>query len=166
MKFGLVILCLWAASVTPAFSAAEPAVAPVLNRPLARGEIIRGQDLQMLQLKHGASHLVYITDPGQLAGMSAKRPLRPGVPLRASDISEPRIVAKGDIVTMAFEAPGMRLSVRGKALDDGLLGASVRVLNTQTNRTVEATVVAAGYVLVSQPNNHVQSANSGAAYAR
>jgi len=148
-RFGLATICLLAASVTPALAANEPTMAVVLNRPLNRGDVISESDLDVTELKKGSSGLIYVTDPGQLVGMSAKRPLRSGVPLRTSDVAVPKVVTKGEIVTMAFEAPGMSLSVRGKSLDDGLLGDTIRVLNTQTNRAVEATVAAPGYVLVS-----------------
>lgn len=158
-RFAIASACLLAASAAPALSASEATGVLVLNRPLNRGEIISENDLAFTELKNGSAGLIYITSPEQLIGMAAKRPLRSGVPLRASDVAEPKVIRKGDMVTIAFEAPGMSLSVRGKALDDGLLGASVRVLNIQANRVVEASVAAPGYVLVSPQNNVVKAAN-------
>ncbi len=161
-RFGLATVCLLAASVTPALAANEPTMAIVLNRPLNRGDVISESDLDVTELKKGSSGLIYVTDPEQLVGMSAKRPLRSGIPLRASDVAVPKVVTKGEIVTMAFEAPGMSLSVRGKSLDDGLLGDTIRVLNTQTNRTVEATVAAPGYVLVSSQTADINTSQISA----
>lgn len=145
-------LGLWLAAATPA-SAIEMQATPVLAQPLARGAIIREDGIIEKDFKRSPAGFDYITDRGMLIGMAAKRPLRAGVPLRISDIQQPDIVKKGDLVTVAFEAPGLSLSIRGKALEDGKYGQAVRVMNTQTNRTFEGVALAAGYVLVSPMAN-------------
>lgn len=139
---------LWLSAAAPA-SAIEMLATPVLAQPLARGAIIREDGIVDKDIKRSPAGIDYITDRGMLIGMAAKRPLRAGVPLRTSDIQQPDIVRKGDLVTVAFEAPGLSLSIRGKALEDGKYGQAVRVMNTQTNRTFEGVALAAGYVLVS-----------------
>lgn len=163
---GIAILCLLPASAAAAISAPQTTAVSVLSRPLGRGDIIREADLETLEYKGSNANQAFITDHGDLLGMSLKRAMRAGVPLRESDIMVPKIVAKGDIVTMAFEVPGISLSTRGKSLDDGALGARVRVINTQTNRTVEASVSAPGYVLVSPPAGKLAISESGAVAAR
>ncbi len=145
--FSLILLPL--TGVTPAHSATEMHMVPVLAQPVGRGEIIRDEAVVLQEMKRSPAGIDYITDGQVLVGMAAKRPLRAGAPLRLSDISQPRLVAKGDLVTIAFQAPGLSLSVHGKALEDGVQGQAIRVLNTQTNRTFEGAVAAAGYVLVS-----------------
>jgi flagella basal body P-ring formation protein FlgA len=46
----------------------------------------------------------------------------------------------------------MYLTAQGKALDDGGQGSVIRVANTQSNRTIEAVVQAAGRVAVQPPS--------------
>ncbi len=139
----------WVAGISPALAAIEMHMVPVLAQPIARGEIIRTDSVVLQEIKRSPAGIDYITDSTALIGMAAKRPLRAGVPLRITDIAQPQIIKKGDLVTIAFEAPGLSLSIRGKALDDGVYGQSIRVMNTQTNRTFEGVAAAAGYVLVS-----------------
>ncbi len=122
---------------------------PVLAQPIARGDIIGEENVVMLEKRRSPAGIDYITDSAALVGMAAKRPLRAGVPLRVMDIDQPKIIKKGDLVTIAFEARGLSLTIRGKALEDGIQGQSIRVINTQTNRTFEGAAAAAGYVLVS-----------------
>jgi len=142
------------ALVTPALPAVEMHMVPVLAQPIARGDIIRGESLVLQEMKRSPAGIDYITDSASMIGLAAKRPLRAGVALRSSDLTQPRLVAKGDLVMIAFEAPGLSLSVRGKAVEDGVHGQSIRVVNTQTGRTIDGTVSGAGYVLVSPLIRH------------
>ncbi len=147
----LALVCFAHIGAPSAFSATGSTTVLALTRPLNRGDIILESDLESIEIKGGGAHRIYITDNDALIGMSVKRAIRAGVPMRAADITKPIIIAKGDMITMAFEAPGIILTTRGKSLDDGVQGATVRVMNTQTSRTVEATVTAPGYALVSMP---------------
>jgi flagella basal body P-ring formation protein FlgA len=53
-------------------------------------------------------------------------------------------VRRGDTVTLVYQAPGMSLTMRTRALEDGALGQSVRLLNTASNRTIDAVVTGPG----------------------
>jgi flagella basal body P-ring formation protein FlgA len=49
-------------------------------------------------------------------------------------------VRRGDTVTIVVQAPGVTLSSRARALEDGAVGQTVRFLNLTSNRTIEASV--------------------------
>lgn len=49
-------------------------------------------------------------------------------------------VRRGEIVTLIYVAPGMQLTARARAAADASVGDTIRVVNLQSNRTVEATV--------------------------
>jgi flagella basal body P-ring formation protein FlgA len=53
-------------------------------------------------------------------------------------------VRRGDAVTLIYAAPGMSLSMRARALEDGAVGQSVRLLNVSSNRTIDAVVTGPG----------------------
>jgi flagellar basal body P-ring formation protein FlgA len=53
-------------------------------------------------------------------------------------------VRRGETVTLEYAAPGLSLSMRARALEDGAVGDSVRFLNTSSNRTIEAVVTGPG----------------------
>jgi hypothetical protein len=59
------------------------------------------------------------------------------------------VVRRGDAVTLLYQAPGVSLSMRARALEDGAVGQSVRLLNTSSNRTVEGVVTGPGAARVS-----------------
>jgi flagella basal body P-ring formation protein FlgA len=90
-------------------------------------------------------------------GLAAKRSLKSGQVIRASDLMKPELVARNETVTISYEAPGMVLSIRGKALDAGTKGDVISVLNTQSNRTIQATVTGPGRVNVTSASMRIVS---------
>src|SRR5262249_4627680 len=127
--------------------AVETLPVAVTLRPLARGEIVKGADVTIerrpkVDFREGAPAA---TDP---VGLAARHQLRAGQPLRASDLMRPEIVQRNEPVTIVYEAPGLVLTMRGKALDPGAQGDVISVLNSQSNRTVQGTVVGPARVVV------------------
>lgn len=53
-------------------------------------------------------------------------------------------IHRGEPVLLVYEAPGIQLSMRTRALEDGAVGQSVRLLNTASNRTIDAVVTGPG----------------------
>jgi hypothetical protein len=83
------------------------------------------------------------------AGVNAVQVVRPGgaratVPASGGRSIADAAVRRGETVTLQYAAPGMSLSMRARALEDGAVGDSVRFLNTSSNRTIEAIVTGPG----------------------
>lgn len=53
-------------------------------------------------------------------------------------------VRRGEPVTLTFEAPGLRLTAKARALHDAGAGERVRLQNLQSNRTIDAIVTGPG----------------------
>jgi flagella basal body P-ring formation protein FlgA len=53
-------------------------------------------------------------------------------------------IRRGDLVTLVYIAPGLQLTTRAKALSDGSIGGPIRLVNLQSNRTVDAMVTGPG----------------------
>jgi flagellar basal body P-ring formation protein FlgA len=113
---------------------------PTLNRALPPGETIRAGDIEVLRLRADRIAGDVIADLHELVGRTPRRSLRAHEPLRAGDIQVPIVVHKGDLVTVLLETPLMRLSAQGKALEDGAMGAAIRVANTKSNRVIDVVV--------------------------
>jgi flagellar basal body P-ring formation protein FlgA len=113
---------------------------PTLNRTVAPGETIRAGDVAFLRLRADRIAGDVVAELGELVGRTPRRPLRAHEPLRAGDIQVPIVVHKGDLVTVFLETPLMRLSAQGKALEDGAMGAAIRIANTKSNRIIDAVV--------------------------
>ena len=121
---------------------------PVLANRVMRGEIITQRDIEWLRLRSGRIPHNTVLDADALVGLSPKRTLRAGVPIRISEVRQPVLVSKGAYVTLVLETRSMILTVRGRALEDGGRGDTIRVTNAQSHSVVEGVVTRAGIVAV------------------
>jgi flagella basal body P-ring formation protein FlgA len=114
---------------------------PVPTRALAIGDVFGANDVNTIKLPRERVAADAVTDPQALIGKAARHGLRPGEIVHASDVEEPVVVHKGDMVSIELNTDTMQLTAQGKALDDGARGASIRIANTQSNRTIDALVI-------------------------
>jgi flagellar basal body P-ring formation protein FlgA len=119
----------------------------VTLRSLARGEIIKASDVAIerrpkAEFREGAPAAA---DP---TGLALRNQVRAGQPLRATDLMRPEIVHRNEAVTIVYEAPGLVLTMRGKAVDPGAEGDVITVLNSQSNRAVQGTIAGPARVVV------------------
>lgn len=83
-------------------------------------------------------------------GVDSVRVVRPGgmratLPAASGARSvEAAAVRRGESVTLVFQAPGIALTTRARALEDGAVGQNVRLLNLSSNRTIDAIVTGPG----------------------
>lgn len=124
---------------------------PVLNRAVAMGEVITARDIDRIKLRRDRIGPDVVTDAAQLIGKSPRYPLRPQQLLHVADVQQPILVHKGDLVTLVLETPLMQLTAQAKALEDGAMGATIRVANTQSNRVIDAAVTGPGAATVGDP---------------
>lgn len=121
---------------------------PVPKRPFSKGEILRADDIETISLKAEHMPADIVADRDSLVGRSAVRGLRAGHPVYARDIERPVLVPKDSLVTLVLQASHMRLTARGKAVDQGSHGDVIRIVNEQSKQVVEGTVIAAGQVAI------------------
>ncbi len=115
-------------------------VVPVLKDNRQHGHIITAKDIDYIKVREGDFVHGTIVDDSFLVGMTPRRFAVAGKPLRESDIIAPRIVERGDYVTMNLKHGPLNLTAQGKALENGSKGDIIRVVNTSSNITVEAVV--------------------------
>lgn len=130
----------------------EVVAVPVLADRARRGVVIRDRDLTTLKLRRNAIARDAILDRAEIVGMTPKRYLREGVPLRPSDLSPPVLVRRGSLVTLTLRTERMLITARARALDEGARGDVVRVVNPRSKSTVEGVVAGPGLVAVSAPS--------------
>jgi flagellar basal body P-ring formation protein FlgA len=121
---------------------------PVPTHAINRDEIVRRSDLSLVKLAADRLDSNVVADAGQLVGQTAGHLLRPGEPVRASDVHPQVLVTKGSLVTMIYQTPYMVISLRGKAIQDGAKGETVRVMNLQSKRELDGVVASADTVVV------------------
>jgi flagella basal body P-ring formation protein FlgA len=126
----------------------ELVVVAVLTRPVGRGEAVERSDLSIERRPRDGLPADVQTDPAELGGQVARRPLAAGQAIRAGDLAKPDLVARGDLVTVLYEVPGMVLTLRARASQGGGKGDVITVVNPQSKKVLQAQVVAPGQVSV------------------
>jgi flagella basal body P-ring formation protein FlgA len=127
-------------------------------RPIQRGETVKRSDLILDRRPRSEIASDALLHIDAAIGLAARRNLRAGEPLRPTDLMKPELVQRNDTVTLVYEAPGMLLTVRGKALEAGAAGDAVSVVNLQSKRTVHGTVSGPGRITVFVPVTRIASA--------
>lgn len=123
----------------------------VIGRALNRGEAIAAADITIERRPKEAAPADAQVGQASLAGQVAQRSLSAGAVLRAGDLAPPDLVSRGEAVTIVFDSPGLNLSLRGQANENGRLGAMITVTNPVSKKILSATVIGAGRVSVGPP---------------
>ena len=123
---------------------------PVLKNRLARGAIIREDDIAMqpillTRIRSG----ITITDPQALVGKTLKRVIALGMPLHPFDLALQTIITPNSEVEMSYSGNGINVSDRGIALEKGALGEIIRIKNSKSGTIVRARVEGPNTVTVS-----------------
>ena len=129
-------------------TAIETVEAAVLARNVERNEVLKGSDV-VVERRPRAEVGADVAARDRAVGMQARRQLRAGQALKTADLAKPDLVQRDQNVTLIYEAAGLYLTVRGKALDGGTEGDVVNVLNLQSKRTVSGVVTGRGQVSIS-----------------
>ncbi len=122
---------------------------PALTRAYLAGEEILPEDVQWIDVRETTLRPGTVLDPENFTGQAARRALRAGKPIRVSDLKRVTAVSRGEIITVVYEVPGIRLTAKARALGEAALGESLRVVNLQSSRTIDVVVTAPGYASAS-----------------
>lgn len=122
---------------------------PVPARSIAVGEVIGEADLQWRRFRADRLGQDPVLNADAILGKAPRRALRPGIPVRAADLVVPLVIQKGAPVTMIYSAPGIHLTMVGRALEAGANGQWIRVLNPQSKMVAYGAVSPDGTVLVT-----------------
>ena len=82
-----------------------------------------------------------LSSPDRLIGMTARRVVVAGRPVRSSDIIAPQIIERGQLLTLSLDNAFMRLSTQAKALENGAKGEVIRVVNTNSHQPLQALIL-------------------------
>jgi flagellar basal body P-ring formation protein FlgA len=126
---------------------------PVLTRNVAPGEAIAAGDIQTVSLRAERLNQNYVGNASDLIGRTPKRSIRPGEPVRPSDIQVPLVVHRNDLVTVVLQTSTIMLTTQATALQDGAVGQAIRVSNTRSKKTLDATVTGPGNVVLAIPTS-------------
>lgn len=120
----------------------------VATRGLVRGAVITADDVVVARRRINSTRMDYLSSASSAVGRVAARAIAPEQILGAANVTLPRLVKRGDEVTIASVGSTISVRVRGQALKDGALGDRVSVRNLNSKRVVEGVVNADGMVVV------------------
>lgn len=113
---------------------------PVLKDTLRNGDIIGKADIIWIDIEEKDIQPDNILKEEDLVGLTPRRIITAGKPLRDNELQRPQMVSRGDFVTLIFQSGPMTLTAKGKALQDGANGDLIRFVNTASNRTLDGIV--------------------------
>jgi flagella basal body P-ring formation protein FlgA len=119
-----------------------------VTRTIEHGGIVKDSDVLVERRPRAEVGRDVVTKREQAAGLAARNSLQPGRPIRIADLMTPDLVQRNEIVTLIYEAPGILLTIRGKATEGGAEGDAINVINEQSKRTVQGTIVGPGRVAI------------------
>jgi flagella basal body P-ring formation protein FlgA len=123
--------------------------APTLTETLGPGAILSAADIVMqpVSLKFADSGNIATID--QLLGKQLQRQSRAGMVLKITDVTDPQLIARSDLVTVYLHVGSLTLTVKGTALNAASLGQSVAVLNSTSKKIIHGTARADGAVEIT-----------------
>jgi len=107
---------------------------PIANVVLSRGQPVRDADASLTRrdlLQHRDAFLNFPTDDGSL---EFTENVQAGMPLLNRSIKARPAVRRGKMVAGVFQDGGLNINLKVEALEDGLVGQTVRVRNPKTRR--------------------------------
>lgn len=120
--------------------------AVVTTRVLERGQTITPAMLDRQEVNLARQRRGVIASLEDVVGLSAKRRIRAHQVLGHDMLVSSWLVRRGDKVVVTARHAGIQAAVEGVALDDGRMGAVVRVRNPGSGKVIDAKVTGAGQV--------------------
>lgn len=120
----------------------------VANRQLQKDAILAVSDLKLE--KHDLADMPYgyLEDKDSVTGMKLKRRVMAGAVLTPAMLKKPRIVSRGQNITILAQSGRMAVRMAGKALENGAAGDRIKVKNIKSGKKLEGVISDAGEVEV------------------
>jgi len=131
-------------------TAVETVEAAILVRGVERNDVIKSSDV-VVERRPKAEVGNDLAPRDRAVGMQARKQLRVGQALKTADLAKPDLVQKDQAVLLIYQAVGLHLTIRGKAIESGTEGDVVNVMNLQSKRTVTGVVTGRGQVSITAP---------------
>ncbi|MEM8491636.1 MAG: flagellar basal body P-ring formation chaperone FlgA [Pseudomonadota bacterium] len=121
---------------------------PVLRQALPRGSLLAESDLELAVRRISSRSADLVMSMDSVVGLELKRPVAAGVPLRHGQVARPKLISRGQQVTLVAGTSGLQVRMQGKALAGGAEGDRLLVQNTSSGRRLEGVVLPDGSVRV------------------
>lgn len=113
---------------------------PVLVEPANRDTVISAADIVRIDVPAKKLADDTVLDENEMIGKSARGLIQPKTPVSKNLLVAPKVIKRGDLVTLNLSAGRIQLSSKGKALTDARMGELVRLENPGSKKIVQARV--------------------------
>jgi len=122
---------------------------------LAPGRAITAEQLRTETNLESPPTLPVLTSGGEAVGKWPRTAIPSGTAIRATMLEDPKVVVRGDTVTVAVFNGAAHLEMEGLAEGSGAVGETIAVLNPDSHRRFSARVAGKGRVSVGFPAGKV-----------
>jgi flagella basal body P-ring formation protein FlgA len=133
------------AKVQVAADIAEPQIAAVVAlRAVPRGGVITAADVELRMIEPSAKtsgQRIVIDSVDKIIGHEARQVLQAGEVVFADDVRTPLLVKRGELISVASQGGGIRVSTSAKALQDGSHGDLIQVEAPDSKQRYDARIV-------------------------
>jgi len=120
----------------------------VARATMRRDHLISSSDIEVRQVQLGNVPADAFALPTDVIGKSVRRSLVAGRPIKPTDIGSEIVVRKNASIEIAYDRPGMALSMRGRSLEEGAIGDMIRVTSDGNGNIVVGEIVSTDRVVV------------------
>lgn len=121
----------------------------VLNHNGKKGDVIRSGSVTARETQFNENKPGYPSTLDDIAGRTLKKDVPEGTVISYSIIDDPVVIHKGEIIDIVAENKKLSVQTKGKALEKGRMGDSIRVKNMSSDREIVGRVVSGDKILVS-----------------
>jgi flagella basal body P-ring formation protein FlgA len=122
---------------------------PMPVKSINRGTVISESDLSLVDTAPSMANVSIAQDMMQLVGQEARRTLYKNKPILLRDIGAVTIIRRNDTVTMQYKNGTMLLQTVGRAMQDGGVGDTIKVMNEHSKKIVTGRISKNGEVDVA-----------------
>jgi flagellar basal body P-ring formation protein FlgA len=109
----------------------------VAAHAIVAGTVVKATDLKVEEHDVSELPLGFLDDPAIAVGLTAGRPIAGGAYLTNQELAAPKVVQRGQSVTLLADAGGISVRMAGRAMSDGLMNQRVKVQNLSSGKIVE-----------------------------
>ncbi|MCQ4162274.1 flagellar basal body P-ring formation chaperone FlgA [Roseomonas sp. GC11] len=123
----------------------------VATRTLRAGEVLSPRDIRADRLPAERVRPGMAERLETALGRRLERPLSAGQPVPLADLAVAQTIRRDSVVALIHESPGLSLTTRGRALEDGPMGGTITVLNLSNGSLLLGEVLGADRVRALGP---------------
>lgn len=117
-----------------------------VRKTLTKGHRLTLQDLKLEPLSESEIEDDHVFEPAQVVGMEVHGFPRAGLPLRRSDLGEPTLIRRGDLIELRVMGGGITVTTNAKSHGDGAESDLIEIETFEPRKRLLARVVQPGLV--------------------